>query len=84
MMGFAAIVKKTRPMREACEASKNSSSTIVDWTHPITCCNACTIMYLENIFFASLQHPLREATRKPFINLVSLSQAYHFITYNRS
>ena len=35
-------------------------------------------------FFASSHHSLREATQKPFINLVSLSQAYHFITYNRS
>ena len=41
--------KNTRTTREACEASTNSS-TIVDWTHPITCCNACTIMYSENIF----------------------------------
>ena len=45
----------------------------------------CTYNYVfGKYFFASLHHSLREATRKPFINLVSLSQAYHFITYNRS
>ena len=45
----------------------------------------CTYNYVfEKYFFASSHHSLREATRKPFINLVSLSQAYHFITYNRS
>ena len=42
--------KNTHPTREACEASTNSS-TIVHWTHLITCCNARTIMYSENIFF---------------------------------
>ena len=42
--------KNTRPTREACEASTNSSSTIVNWTHTITSCNARTIMYSGNIF----------------------------------
>ena len=45
----------------------------------------CTYNYeFGKYFFSSSHHSLREATQKPFINLVSLSQAYHFITYNRS
>ena len=45
----------------------------------------CTYNYVfGKYFFASSIPSLTEVTRKPFINLVSLSQAYHFITYNRS
>ena len=52
-----------------------SSDNLLQWTYNYV---------FGKYFFASSHHSLREATRKPFINLVSLSQAYHFITYNRS
>ena len=70
--------KNTRPMHEACEASTNSGQIVYY-------INICTYNFVfGKYFFASSHHSLREATRKPFINLVSLSHAYHFITYNRS
>ena len=74
---------KTPAQREACEASTNSVLLLLIGL--IDNLLLCTYNYVfgKNVF-ASSHHSLREATRKPFINLVCLSQAYHFITYNRS
>ena len=42
--------------------TSTNCSTIVDWTHPITCCNARTIMYSE--FFCLVAAPTQRSDSK--------------------